>query len=315
MSSNHEVPICLAGVTYSKKPGTLELFNSHLRWSQASRDKPDSGVDEVAIENYRLISLFTSKEGGAKVMIKIVASSKNFPLTENSKATGKDPQKTDENFLFTFINQVDAPKDWYRFKDEISSIIANNRSKIQDQQSASDQTSISNNNQRSSSNNLVEGTGSVEDKSNGNNRATKTDTLQNWRLKKRVLQKNPDLRQLHKALVIGGQINKFDFWQGREGLLFDEARLESQTRGRSSQLVNPRPESTNGGEITISITPQMISEIFEMFPVVQKAYNKNVPPSSDLVKDDEIFDKYLGDDDDGIEPKNINFKEVYKLLD
>ncbi|KAI8461187.1 hypothetical protein BY996DRAFT_8432418 [Phakopsora pachyrhizi] len=59
----------------------------------------------------------------------------------------------------------------------------------------------------------------------------------------------------------------------------------------------------------------MISEIFEMFPVVQKAYNKNVPPSSDLVKDDEIFDKYLGDNDDGIKPKNINFKEVYKLLD
>ncbi|KAI8450016.1 hypothetical protein BY996DRAFT_6417803 [Phakopsora pachyrhizi] len=75
------------------------------------------------------------------------------------------------------------------------------------------------------------------------------------------------------------------------------------------------PETTDGGEITISITPQMISEIFEMFPVVQKAYNKNVPPSSDLVKDDEIFDKYLGDDDDGIKPKNINFKEVYKLLD
>ncbi|KAI8453835.1 hypothetical protein BY996DRAFT_4539309, partial [Phakopsora pachyrhizi] len=156
-----------------------------------------------------------------------------------------------------------------------------------------------------------------------------TDKLQNWRLKKRVLQKNPDLRQLHKALVIGGQINKFDFWQGREGLLFDEARLESQTRGRSSQLVNPRPETTDGGEITISITPQMISEIFEMFPVVQKAYNKNVPPLleqnfwtryfrsklSDLVKDDEIFDKYLGNDDDGIKPKNINFKEVYKLLD
>ncbi|CAH7689613.1 hypothetical protein PPACK8108_LOCUS24736 [Phakopsora pachyrhizi] len=288
MSSNHEVPICLAGVTYRKKPGTLELFNNHLRWSQESRDKPDLGVDEVAIENYRLISLFTSKEGGAKVMIKIVASSKNFPSTENSKATGKDPQKTDENFLFTFINQVDAPKDWYRFKDEISSIIANNKSKIQDQdvlichcchwKSASDQTSISNNNQRSSSNNLVEGTGSVEDKSNGNNRATKTNTLQNWRLKKRVLQKNPDLRQLHKALVIGGQINKFDFWQGREGLLFDEARLESQTRGRSSKLVDPRPKTTNGGEITISITPQMISEIFEMFPVVQKAYNKNVPP-------------------------------------
>ncbi|CAH7675628.1 hypothetical protein PPACK8108_LOCUS10660, partial [Phakopsora pachyrhizi] len=112
-----------------------------------------------------------------------------------------------------------APKDWYRFKDEISSIIANNRSKIQDQ----DQQ-----HQRSSSNNLVEGTGSVED----------------------------------KALEIGGQINKFDFWQGREGLLFDEARLESQTRGRSSQL------------ITISITPQMISEIFEMFPVVQKAYKQ-----------------------------------------
>ncbi|KAI8442805.1 hypothetical protein BY996DRAFT_6428792 [Phakopsora pachyrhizi] len=122
MSSNHEVPICLAGVTYRKKPGTLEAFQQPPEMEPGIEGaKPDSGL------------CLHQRRGGAKVMIKIVASSKNFPSTENSKATGKDPQKTDENFLFTFINQVDAPKDWYRFKDEISSIIANNRSKIQDQ--------------------------------------------------------------------------------------------------------------------------------------------------------------------------------------
>jgi transcription initiation factor TFIIH subunit 1 len=37
--------------------------------------------------------------------------------------------------------------------------------------------------------------------------------------------------------------------------------------------------------------------------------------SGDAVKEDEIFDKYLGDDDDGIEPKQINTREVFKLLD
>lgn len=35
----------------------------------------------------------------------------------------------------------------------------------------------------------------------------------------------------------------------------------------------------------------------------------------DAVKPDDIFDKYLEDDDDGIVPKNLKVHEVYKLLD
>jgi hypothetical protein len=79
--------------------------------------------------------------------------------------------------------------------------------------------------------------------------------------------------------------------------------------------------------VKIVITPQLVHDIFDEFPVVAKAYNDNVPnklseaefwkryfqsklfnahrasirssAAQHVVKDDPIFDKYLEKDDDG----------------
>ena len=78
----------------------------------------------------------------------------------------------------------------------------------------------------------------------------------------------------------------------------------------------------------IIITPQLVHDIFEEYPVVAKAYSDNVPnklseaefwkryfqsklfnahrasirssATQHVVKDDSIFDKYLEKDDDGV---------------
>lgn len=60
-------------------------------------------------------------------------------------------------------------------------------------------------------------------------------------------------------------------------LLLAQAAAEAQRKGKAGQLVDPRPETVEGGEIKIRITPQLVHDIFDEYPVVAKAYSENVP--------------------------------------
>lgn len=115
-----------------------------------------------------------------------------------------------------------------------------------------------------------------------------------YRLRKRVLLNSPELAALHRELVMTGQITESEFWDGREvrfstmciqllalmmakkHLLQGQAASETQKKGKSGQLVDPRPQTVEG-EIKIVITPQLVHDIFEEYPVVATAYNDNVP--------------------------------------
>lgn len=59
-------------------------------------------------------------------------------------------------------------------------------------------------------------------------------------------------------------------------LLLAQAAAENQKKGKPGQLVDPRPQTVDG-EIKIVITPQLVHDIFEEYPVVAKAYDENVP--------------------------------------
>lgn len=59
-------------------------------------------------------------------------------------------------------------------------------------------------------------------------------------------------------------------------LLLAQAAAEGQKKGKPGQLVDPRPQSVDG-EVKIVITPQLVHDIFEEFPVVARAYSDNVP--------------------------------------
>lgn len=59
-------------------------------------------------------------------------------------------------------------------------------------------------------------------------------------------------------------------------LILAQAAAEGQKRGKPGQLVDPRPQTVDG-EVKIIITPQLVHDIFEEYPVVAKAYSDNVP--------------------------------------
>lgn len=146
-----------------------------------------------------------------------------------------------------------------------------------------------------------------------------------FRLRKLVLQAHPALMALHRDLVMSRQISEAEFWEGRSDLLDAARAAESQLKGKSGGMVDPKPETDDKGDVTVKITPQLIIDIFAEYPAVLRAYNDNVPDPLDeqqfwtryfqsklfnrnrtanraavnTVKDDPIFDAYLGEEDDG----------------
>jgi hypothetical protein len=59
-------------------------------------------------------------------------------------------------------------------------------------------------------------------------------------------------------------------------MLAAQAAADAQQRGRPGALVDPRPETVDG-EVKIVITPQLVHDIFEEYPVVATVYAENVP--------------------------------------
>lgn len=316
--------VCTAKASYKKQFGTLELTDAHLQWTQDGKKVPS-----VQIPLQDAASLFCSKEGAPQVRLKL----------------GLVNDDAGHNFTFSSEPQTVALAERETFKSELTNVISRNRSGtsaappppsvVLPKASVTASASLSPS-KPSTPVTVPASRASVP-------RATSVasdgrapiipgaDAASDFRLRKKVLMSNPELLALHKDLVMTGQITESEFWEGREHLLLAQAAAEAQKRGRPGQLVDPRPQTVEGGEVKIVITPQLVHDIFEEYPVVAKAYNENVPSklseaefwkryfqsklfnahrasirssaTQHVVKDDPIFDKYLEKDDDALEPK------------
>lgn len=123
-------------------------------------------------------------------------------------------------------------------------------------------------------------------------------------LKAAVLIRSPELAKLHANIVLTGYMTEAEFWAGREvrvscksnssrsrsshssfhrvfdptkHLILAEAASESQRRGKSGLIIDPRPTRDESGKATMKLSNEMIEEIFDEFPIVRRAYDENVP--------------------------------------
>ncbi|KAH9949597.1 hypothetical protein B0H21DRAFT_727583 [Amylocystis lapponica] len=318
--------LCVAKASYKKLPGLLELTSTHLQWTQDGKKAPS-----VRVPYNEAASLFCSKEGSAQVRLKL----------------GLVADDAGHNFTFT-APQVVALTEREKFKTELTNIISRNRigpATPTVQQSGPPIIAAPSN--VSTPRPLMPAPVASTSRavSVGDSRASGTpanDPSSDYRLRKKVLLNSPELAALHRELVMGGQITENEFWEGREHLLKAQAAAENQKRGKPGQLVDPRPQ-TMDGEVKIVITPQLVHDIFEEYPVVAKAYNDNVPSklseaefwkryfqsklfnahrasirssaTQHVVKDDPIFDKYLEKDDDELEPQRQRDDSVDIFID
>ncbi|KAF4598194.1 TFB1 family protein [Pleurotus pulmonarius] len=316
-----QTTICTAKASYKKAPGLLELTNTHLQWTQDGKKTP-----AVRVAHAEAFSLFCSKDGAPQVRLKI----------------GLVGDDAGHNFTFT-SPQPTSITEREKFKKEMTMIISRNRSASElapklalpipptaapisvSTSTASDPKALP---ARISTHRAAS---VASERRAATPVLTGIDPVSDFRLRKKVLVSDPELAALHRELVISGQISEAEFWDGREHLLLAQAAFENQKKGKSGQLVDPRPETVEGGEIKIRITPQLVHDIFDEYPVVAKAYNDNVPSklseeefwkryfqsklfnahrasirssaAQHVVREDPIFDKYLEKDDDGLEPR------------
>ncbi|KAI0745821.1 hypothetical protein C8Q76DRAFT_606536 [Earliella scabrosa] len=331
--------VCSAQASYKKLAGLLELTDSHLQWTKAGDKAP-----LVKVPHAEFASLSRSKAGAAQVRLKV----------------GLFSDEAGHNFTYTSPQAV-ALAERDKFEAELTNIIARNRAgapaAVPPPTKPVPPTLAGS---APGTPGLPRGAGtpirplppisrpstsraaSVVSERGGSVTPFGNDATSDFRLRKKVLLSSPELAQLHRELVVGGHISENEFWEGREHLLLAQAAAESQKRGKPGQLVDPRPQSVDG-EVKIIITPQLVHDIFEEFPIVARAYNDNVPSklseaefwsryfqsklfnahrasirssaAQHVVKDDPIFDKYLEKDDDELEPRRLREERVDTFID
>lgn len=205
----------------------------------------------------RLIALFSSKEGSAKVQLKIGI----LPASSTAPA----PTQIEEFFSFTFIQASSAAFDQQIFKAQISAVVAINRERREKALNAG----------------ADKGKGKEKELANGSNNGTATPPISTsqsiFQLRRKVLIDDASLASLHSELVRTNLISEEEFWEGRETLLAAARAEERQQSGKSGEMVDPRPETAANGEVTVRITPSLVREIFEEYPSVLRAYGENVP--------------------------------------
>ncbi|KAF5325666.1 hypothetical protein D9611_000372 [Ephemerocybe angulata] len=323
--------VCTAKASCKKLPGLLELTDTHLQWTQDGKKAPS-----IRIAYPEANSLFCSKDSSPQVRLKIAFQ-------------GND---AGHNFTFTQPQPI-AYQERERFKTALTAIIARNKALEPKpaplavpqavQASSLAPTPVPNGATPRPLISTSRAASVAATDRRGTPAIAGTDPAAEFRLRKKVLLNNPELGGLHRDLVMTGQITEAEFWDGREHLILAQAASESQRKGKSGQLVDPRPETVEGGETKIRITPQLVHDIFDEYPVVAKAYNENVPQNlseadfwgryfqsklfnahrasirstaaQHVVKDDPVFDKYLEKDDDGVEPRRERPEKPDLFLD
>ncbi|KAJ4483237.1 hypothetical protein J3R30DRAFT_3285435 [Lentinula aciculospora] len=318
--------VCTAKVIYKKIPGILELTDTYLQWTQNGQKAPS-----VRVPHTEASSLFCSKEGAPQVKLKIALFG------------------DDNGHNFTFVSPTVALGEREKFKAELTAIIARNRKSSETLKPIASTFSSTPTNPtpqplRPGALSSRPSTSRATSVSSENLRATPiipgTDPAADFRHRKNVFLNNPELAALHRELVAGGHISEAEFWEGREHLIYAQEAQDAQRKGKSGVLVDPRTETVDG---VIQLTPQLIHDTFEQYPVVAKAYNETVPSklseaefwtryfrsklfnahrasirsaaAQHVVKDDPIFDKYLEKDDDELEPRRQRDDKVELFVD
>ncbi|MCO5583372.1 hypothetical protein L7F22_037282 [Adiantum nelumboides] len=316
-----------AAVSYSKLPGTLSMErNGILRWIPSSSSAASSAL---AIDEKTIAHLQVSAEGQKSVAMVL-------QLAEGV-TVGTDAK----NKIFFFFtggiagneDRTKATSERNAFKNYLAEVVAQNKNKQKANAGPSPgpartEGSATPAADPSKSRGTPSGVSTPMRKE-----ASKQDGPSELEVRIRVLKANPTLAVLHQDVVMSGQISDPEFWAHptRRALLNAERASMQQKQGRNARIADPRPTANESGEMKINMTPELVRDLKAQYPVVERAFEENVPSVMDeptfwkryfssklyhrlrtsarsqasqhTVQADEIFDKYLVEEDDGLEPR------------
>lgn len=322
-----------AAVAFNKVAGTLSLQSDEtVRWVPSSSSSFAPGFD---LRFADVAGLQTSKAGAAQIALMLVLA--------NGVQVAAKPK-----ILLVFNNptQDKALHDREKFKTELAAAVGRNRAQVDTAAgtptpSSPGPATPKTHSRQSDPSSPASAALPVPVPAKKAGPPPKTDL----ELRISVIKSNPPLRALHKDIVISSQqMTDAEFWAhpSRQRLLRAERVKAEQRAGRNARLADPKPTPNEAGEVKLSITPELIRDLFEQFPVVARAYEENVPNNLDegafwtryfqsklyhrlrtsarsaasehVVSEDKIFDPYLTEEDNGLEPRR-QYNPHDKLLD
>ncbi|KAI9291792.1 hypothetical protein K502DRAFT_352647 [Neoconidiobolus thromboides FSU 785] len=310
-------------VTYEKKKGRLYFTSERIAYVY-------DGEQEFAV----------SIEHGS--IVKHLATSDNAKIPKIKIETDST---TNKEFVFSFgyQNGVDDKNVFkqliqqYRLNRENNATMFNNNSN----NASTDNTGVDNNtlNQKNEDSTMNPTTNIPLNKERQDG-VTGIDSME-LRIRASILSKNNNLAKLHQKLVLTGIISEEEFWENRKVLLNNQQIQLNQSKAQSSAWLDLKPNAQDGNEIKYTITPDIINEIFLVYPSVKSAYEENVPDKINEIDfwkrffaskyfhrnrsntrinldlDDPIFDPLLDQDDQEAESLAKKFKSdsILKSID
>ncbi len=347
MSASSSSSYMHAAVAFNKVPGTLSLQTDQtVRWVPSSAS---SGVSSFQLNFSDIAGLQTSKAGAAQIALMLVLAN-GVQITSKPKVL----------LVFNAAQQT-ALDDREKFKTELAAAVGRNRAAVDGASAPASPAPAPSSPSVAATRAATPDTGAATPATTRPASTTVSSTASpvpskrprpkdlpppktDIELRISVIKSNPQLRALHKDIVISGQMSDAEFWshpQRQRLIRAERAKLE-QRAGRNARLADPKPTPNEAGEMKLSITPELIRDLFEQFPVVARAYEDNVPSKLDegsfwtryfqsklyhrlrtsarsaasehIVQDDPIFDPYLTEEDNQLEPRR-QFNPHDRLLD
>jgi len=257
-----------AAASYKKIGGTLsfDLSTSTLIWSPSSTSVSISSFSILAKSQIQGLSV--SIAGSPNVSLLVL-------LKENHSVQGIDSSKGRVLLTFT-APTIQAEEQRENFKLKLASAIKSGQPKIVPPSITSTSTSNPPSNPT-----MPPPRSNPIDKTPRNIDGTPL-TEFDYRIK--VFHSNPSILALHREVVASGEMSDSDFWShpSRSSLVRAEKALAMQKAGRNAKIADPKAKADSNGMMTMNITPEIIRDMFEQFPVVGKAYDENVPKNVSL---------------------------------
>lgn len=320
-----------AAVSCQKLPGTLSMERSGmLRWTPSSSGAASSAI---SIDQTTIMSISVSKEGAPQTVMML-------QLVEGVKATKDGKSKVlfhfNGNVAGVAEDKVKAAQERNAFKDYLADVVADNKARAAVSAAATkgDATPASTQSPATTTGpSALASPTAVSLLKRKIAPGRENGSANELDLRIRVLKANPSLATLHQDVVMSKQITDAEFWSHptRRALLQAERASLFQRQGRNARIADPRPASNEQGETKINMTPELVRDLKSQYPVVARAFDENVPAVMDeatfwqryfssklyhrlrasarssasqhTVREDEVFDKYLEDEDDQLEPK------------
>lgn len=101
--------------------------------------------------------------------------------------------------------------------------------------------------------------------------------LKNFELQQKLLLEDRNLRNIFTKSVMSFKLSPTIFWSSRINQLRTFALTISQHRGPYNVLSTIKPVATSDNQVNVNVTRDTINEIFEIYPIIKRAFTDLVP--------------------------------------